>query len=160
MLAKVLQPRLETKDTEKDDIDRNLRILNRAYEVYEAAKRPDLAINLCLLKGSYLEKVDRRDVALKLYVSASQMYADQHYGVRDLFDRALVMLDGNENVRKRLAFCESVIKKIPRQRGPEDKKTGELNPSYVYVARAYIRTLQDAGQNALAADWEAKLKTK
>ena len=161
VLSKVLSPRLEAEgEADKEEVDRNLRVLNRAFQLYEKGKRPDLAVKLCLLQGNYFEALERKKSALKLYVTASEKYARQHYGFRQVFDRVLVMLSGDRNVRRRLAFCEMMIKKVPRQRSAFDKKLKQLNPSYVYVVRAYIRTLYAAGREKQAQRWEEKIRPK
>lgn len=163
VLEKVLAPRLETEAETKpdeDEIDRNLLVLKRAFQLYEKVERPDLAVKLCLLQGSYLEAAGRRKQALKLYVTASEKYAKLHYGFRDIFDRVLVMLAADRNVKRRLAFCAMMVKKVPRQRGNFDKKLKRLNPSYVYVVRAYVRALYAAGNDRAAQQWERKIQPR
>ncbi|KPJ57601.1 MAG: hypothetical protein AMS16_01265 [Planctomycetes bacterium DG_58] len=161
VLAKVLSPRLQVEgEPDKEEIDSNSRVLNRAFQLYEKAKRPDLAVKLCLLQGSYFEAVDRKMSALKLYATASEKYAREHYGFREVFDRVLVMLSGQKNLKRRLAFCEVMIKEVPKQRSAFDKKLNQLNPSYVYVVRAYIRALYAAGKDSLAERWEKKIEPK
>jgi len=161
VLEKVLTPRLDIEgDEDADEITRNLKILSRAFAAYNDAKRPDLAVKLCLLKGSYLEAIDRKKSALKLYVMASDNYAKEHYGFRDVFDRALLLMAGRKDLRRRLKFCDMMVKKVPRQRGDVDKKRKQFNPAYVYVVRAYIRALEEAGKDRAARHWEEKITTR
>ena len=161
VLAKILSPRLAAEgEPDKEEVDRNLLVLSRAFRLYEKDERPDLAVKLCVLQGEYLEAVKRQKAALRLYVTASETYATQHFGFRELFDRALLMLSDDKALRQRLAFCEMMVKKVPRQRGSFDKKLNQLNPSYVYVVRAYARALYAAGRDRQAQQWEEKIRPR
>lgn len=161
VLERIMAQRLQaTEDPDEKEVERNLRIMGRAFKFYNQTKRPDLAVALVLMQGSYLESLGRRKDALKLYAMASESYAKEHYGFQDAFDRVLQMLDGPRNLKKRLVFCAVMVEKVPRQRGWFDKKLKRLNPSYIYVVRAYIRTLQAAGNERLAQKWTAKIERK
>jgi hypothetical protein len=158
VLEKILAARLQTGDkTNEEEIKQNLAILDRAFLLYGQVKRPDLAVRLCMTRGSYLESLKRNQEAFRVYVMASEKYAKEHYGVRDTFDATMRLMDGPENLQRRLAFCEGMVKLVPRQRSGFQREANMLNPPYVHVVRAYIRTLQAAGRDDLARQWEASL---
>jgi len=90
----------------------------------------------------------------------AEMYANQHFGFNTLFDRAMKMMAGKENAKRRVIFCEAILKKVPRQRGDIDERLGELNPSYLHVAEACAGALRDAGMEGQAERLEASLVVK
>ena len=155
VLEKVLQPRFAAgPQTPPKEIAKNLNLLESAFQIYEKCQRPDLAVKLRGLQGAYLEAVGRKDKALKLYVLASERYVADHYGFVDLFDRALALMD---DVPMRLKYLQMVAERVPEYQSNFNRQTGDRNPVFVHVVKAYAEALRAAGNEAEAARWEGRI---
>jgi tetratricopeptide (TPR) repeat protein len=161
VLKEILAPRLKPAEKPAEaEIARNLQVLEKAFQVYEAAKRPDLSVRLRCLQGQYLEAVGRREEALKLYVMASEKYASEHYGFVSLYDRAVKMMQEDRQQDMLLKYMGMVAGKVPRFQGDFNQKHDLVNPVYVRVVKAYSSALRAAGKAADADGWDAKIPTK
>ena len=156
VLQKILSPRLTAGEgTPAAEVTRNLSILEKAFQIYEKAKRPDLAVMLRRFQGEYLEAVGRKDAALRLYVVASEQYAAEHYGFLDLFDRAMALMTDEA---MRLKYLAIMAEKVPEYGGDFNRQFKQRNAAFTHVVRAYVEALQAGGKSAEAAKWEARLK--
>jgi len=155
VLEKVLQPRFAAgPQTPQEEITKNLNLLESAFQIYEKCWRPDLSVKLRGLQGAYLEAVGQKDKALKLYVLASERYVAHHYGFVDLFDRALALMDDR---LMRLKYLQMVAEKVPEYQSDFNRQTGDQNPVFVHVVKAYAKALRAAGNEAEAAQWEGRI---
>jgi hypothetical protein len=156
VLQKILSPRLKAgQAAPAAEVGRNLAILERAFVIYEKARRPDLAVMLRRFQGEYLEAVGRKDAALKLYALASEQYAAEHYGFLDLFERAVALMTDDS---MRLKYLAIMAEKVPEFGGDFNRQFRQKNPAFVQVVRAYVEALQSAGKSSEAAKWDARLK--
>jgi tetratricopeptide (TPR) repeat protein len=157
----VLKPRLEgTADTDPEAIKKNLQLLDAAFALYEKGQRPDLAVVLRLMQGKYLEKVGRSEDALKHYETCSEKYADQHYGVTDLFDSALKLMAGPDKDVARFKYLDQMANLVPEYPTEFNRQNHYINPVYSHVVVAYANALIAAGKTAEAAQWAAKIGAK
>ena len=160
-LSDVLKPRLEgSADTDPETISKNLHLLDAAFGLYEKAKRPDLATVLRVMQGQYLEKVGRGEDALKLYVTNSEKYADQHYGVVELFDSAMKLLAVPAKDELRMKYLDLMAHKVPQYTSDFNRKYNLPNSIYTHVVEAYVAALKTAGKTAEAEQWAGKLDVK
>lgn len=161
VLDKILAPRLKPSEKPAEaEIARNLLVLEKAFQIYEAAKRPDLSVRLRCLQGQYLEAVGRREEALKHYVLASEKYASEHYGFLSLYDRAVKMMREDRHQDMMLKYMDMVAAKVPRFQSDFNQKYDLINPAYVYVVKAYASALRTAGRAADADIWDSKIPAK
>ncbi|MCX5674747.1 MAG: hypothetical protein NTX87_07040 [Planctomycetota bacterium] len=161
VLHRILQPRLKPATQPADaEIARNLQLLDRAFGVYESAKRPDLAVRLRALQGQYLEAVGRRDDALKLYAMASEKYAADHYGFLMLYDRAVAIMKEDRKPDMLLKYMGIMAARVPEYQADFNRKYDLKNPAWCVVVKTYADTLRAAGKSAEAQNWEAKLPKK
>ncbi|MCX5683740.1 MAG: hypothetical protein NT049_08650, partial [Planctomycetota bacterium] len=158
VLRQILEPRLKPAAKPPEaEITRNLQLLDRAFAVYDAAKRPDLAVLLKALQGQYLEAVDRRDEALKLYVAASEKYATEHYGFVVLYERAVKILQEDKKQDLLLKYMGQMAGRVPEYQADFNRKYDLKNPAWVLVLKTYAGALRAAGRAGEADSWEAKL---
>ncbi|HUW59102.1 MAG TPA: hypothetical protein VMZ92_20870 [Planctomycetota bacterium] len=154
VLEKVLSPRLTTAGhVPQDLIRRNLGVLNRALVLYDRLQRSDLAIQLVLVKGSYLVGLGREEAARKLYMLACEKYVNRHTRVAVLFDHALALMKQDTQRKQRLRFVGALANKVRR---PDFCGPGA--DVYTHVIETYIEELRAAGRDDLADEWNAKLK--
>jgi len=157
VLGKIMSVRLDIKDPPPNkEIAGNLRILENTFRVYDKAKRPDLAVKLRCLQGRYLEAVGRKDTARKLYIRESQKYAGEHYGVIELFDRALALLSGEDFEEERMSYLGTMANKVPKFQDKFNKDYGLVNRAYAHVVKAYVAALRAAGREDEASEWEKR----
>jgi hypothetical protein len=160
VLKQILAPRLLATGATppKAEIAANLQLLERAFKVYELARRPDLAVRLRALQGQYLEAVGSRQEALVVYATNSEKYAAQHFGFLELFLRAVKMMNEDrqqETLQKYLARMATIV---PEFQGDFGKKYDIQNPSFITVVTTYADCLREAGKMAEAEKMEAKIK--
>ena len=169
VLRQILAPRLKaTAPTVRTDpvvtraaeIAANEQLLERAFKVYDAAKRPDLAVRLRGLQGQYLEAVGRREEALKLYATNSEKYAALHYGFVELFDRAAKIMQEDKKQDLLLKYMALMAAAVPEFQSDFNKKNNLQNSAWVHVVKAYASVLRDAGKTTEAAAWDAKVLKK
>lgn len=160
-LQDILRPRLSRAEGAKDsDVKKNVGLLGKAFSLYNKAQRPDLAVKLRLLQGQYLEAAGHKDKALKLYIAASQQYVVAHFGFIPLFDRALSMLAGPANAKRRLKYLTFMANTVPKYQSNFNQKAQSVNPAYTHVVKAYVGSLKESGKNADAEKWAATLPKK
>jgi hypothetical protein len=158
VLSKILQPRMKPDSKPPDaEVAKNLQLLEKAFVMYEAAKRPDLAVRLRAFQGQYMEAVGRRDDALRGYVLASEKYANQHYGFLVLFDRAVKIMQEDKKQDMLLKYMAMMAAKVPEYQEEFNRKYDLKNTAWVHVVKAYVPALRTAGRTAEADTWEAKL---
>jgi hypothetical protein len=151
VLEKILEPRLAVaEDAEARDVSKNLRILETAFEVYAKAERPDLAVKLRCLQGKYLEAAGRKDDALKMYVTASEQYLEEHFGFLDLFGGACRLMKDSGQERLMLKYMGRVVGRVPSFKSDRNRTFGEVNPTYEAVVKMYAKALRAAGRGAEA----------
>jgi hypothetical protein len=161
VLSKILEPRMKRGAKPPDaEVAKNLQLLEKAFAMYEAAKRPDLAVRLRGFQGQYLEAVGRRDDALKGYVLASEKYANQHYGFVALFDRAVKIMQEDKKQDMMLKYVAMMAARVPEYQDDFNRKYDLKNSAWVHVAKAYVGALRAAGRTAEADAWEARLPKK
>ncbi len=160
VLQKILQPRLKADSPPATEVAANLQLLERAFQVYDAAKRPDLAVRLRGLQGQYMEAVGRRDDALKLYATNSEKYAALHYGFLDLFDRAVKIMQDDKKQDLLLKYLALMAPAVPEYQSDLYKKSGIQNPAWIHVVKTYASALRDAGKTTDATVWDAKVLKK
>ncbi|MCX5677468.1 MAG: hypothetical protein NTX87_21005, partial [Planctomycetota bacterium] len=161
VLSRILQPRMKPGTKPPDaEVAKNLQLLEKAFAMYEAAKRPDLAVRLRAFQGQYTEAVGRRDDALKGYVLCSEKYADQHYGFVVLFDRAVKIMQEDNKQDLMLKYMAMMTAKVPEHPSSFQQKFDLKNPAWTHVVKAYASALRAAGRSAEADGWEAKLAKK
>jgi len=161
VLTRILQPRLKPATKPSDaEITRNLQLLDRAFTVYDSAKRPDLAVRLRALQGQYLEAVGRREDALKLYATASEQYATEHYGFLTLYDRAIALMREDRKQDLLLKYMGIMADRVPEYQADFNRKYDLENPAWIHVLKTYAAALRTAGRTAEADAWEAKLPKK
>ena len=160
VLRQILAPRLKATAPPAAEIAANVQLLERAFKVYDAAKRPDLAVRLRGLHGQYLEAVGRRDEALKLYATHSEKYAALHYGFVELFDRAVKIMQEDKKQDLLLKYLALMAPAVPEFQSDFNKKNNLQNPAWVHVVKTYASALRDAGKTADAAAWDAKVLKK
>jgi hypothetical protein len=161
VLSKILQPRMKPETKPPDaEVTKNLQLLENAFAMYEAAKRPDLAIRLRGFQGRYLEAVGRRDDALSVYARASERYASEHYGFVVLFDRAVKIMQEDNKQDMMLEYMAVMATKIPKYHDDFNRKHDLKNGEWVRIVKAYVAVLRTAGRSAEADGWEAKLAKK
>ena len=161
VLSKILQPRMKPDSKPPDaEVAKNLQLLEKAFAMYEAAKRPDLAVRLRAFQGQYTEAVGRRDDALRGYVLASEKYANQHYGFLVLFDRAVKIMQEDKKQDMLLKYMAMMAAKVPEYQEEFNRKYDLKNTAWVHVVKAYVPALRTAGHTAEADTWEAKLPKK
>jgi len=157
VLHKIMSVRLKPDhEVGKKEILGNLRLLDDTFRVYQKAKRPDLAVKLRCLQGQYLEAVGRNDTARKLYVRESQKYAAEHYGVIELFDRALALMTGDDLEEERLKYLETMANKVPKFQSKFNEDYGLVNRAYTHVVKTYVAALRAAGREEEAKEWEKR----
>ncbi len=155
VLVRVLTPRLAVAEKPApQDVSRNVAVLEKAFQIYEASRRPDLAVKLRSFQGAYLEAVGRKAEALRLYVLASERYCSEHYGFLDLFDRAMELM---EDDRMRLKYLGVLADRVPEYAGDFNRRFKQKNPAFVEVVEAYVEALGAAGRTAEARRWENRL---
>ncbi|MCX5656425.1 MAG: hypothetical protein NTY65_17455 [Planctomycetota bacterium] len=158
VLSKILQPRMKPDSKPTDaEVARNLQLLDKAFAMYEAAKRPDLSVRLRAFQGQYTEAVGRRDDALKGYVLCSEKYANQHYGFVVLFDRAVKIMQEDKKQDMMLKYMAMMAAKVPEYQEDFNRKYDLKNTAWVHVVNAYVEALRAAGRAADADTWQAKL---
>ena len=158
VLSKILQPRMKPDSKPPDaEVARNLQLLEKAFAVYEAAKRPDLAVRLRAFQGQYTEAVGRRDDALRGYVLCSEKYANQHYGFVVLFDRAVKIMQEDKKQDMMLKYMAMMAAKVPEYQEDFNRKYDLKNAAWVHVVKAYVEALRAAGRTADADTWQARL---
>jgi hypothetical protein len=158
VLSKILQPRMKPDSKPSDaEVAKNLQLLEKAFAMYEAAKRPDLAVRLRAFQGQYTEAVGRRDDALRGYVLASEKYANQHYGFLVLFDRAVKIMQEDKKQDMLLKYMGMMAAKVPEYQEEFNRKYDLKNTAWVHVVKAYVPALRTTGRTAEADTWEAKL---
>jgi len=135
-------------------------LLDKAFAVYEAAQRPDLAVKLRLLQGAYLEATANQDKALKLYVAASQQYVTSHFGFIDLFDRAVALMAADDKQAMKMKYLDYMVKAVPKYQGEFNRETRDVNDAYIHVVKAYAEALEAAGKKDEAARWKAEAGDK
>jgi hypothetical protein len=161
VLTRILQPRLKPATKPSDaEITRNLQLLDRAFTVYDSAKRPDLAVSLRALQGQYLEAVGRREDALKLYATASEQYATEHYGFLTLYDRAVALMREDRKQDLLLKYMGIMAAKVPEYQEEFNRQYDLKNTAWVHVVKTYVGALRAAGRSAEAQNWENKLPKK
>jgi hypothetical protein len=161
VLRKILTPRLKPAVKPADtEITRNLKLLDRAFQLYDKAARPDLAVKLLALQGQYLEGVGRRDDALKLYTTASEKYASQHYGFLELYDRAVKLMEEDRKQDLLLKYMAMMANAVPEFQSDFNRTNKLTNPAFAYVVKTYATALRKAGKTADASQWEARLPKK
>jgi len=157
VLCTILGPRLKAEAAVPDPVvSGNMNVLEKAFQLYEKAQRPDLGAKLCSVKGKYLEDLGRKDDALLFYMRTSEAYASEHYGFVALFKRALALLEGPENQSKRLKYIDIIAAKVPEYQTAWNRRYHERNPSFVYVLQVCVKELRNCGQNDKADDIEAR----
>lgn len=157
-LSDVLKPRLEgSADTDPETIKKNLKLLDAAFALYEKDQRPDLAVTLRVMQGKYLEKVGRSEDALKLYVNCGEKYADQHYGVIELFDSAMKLLAIPAKDALRMKYLDLMAHKVPQFTSDFNRKYNLPNSVYTHVVEGYVAALKSAGKTAEADQWADKI---
>jgi len=155
VLEKILTPRFKAgQEARRAEIQKNLGILEKAFQIYARCQRPDLAVMLRGLQGRYLEAVGDTEKALQLYVLASEQYAQEHYGFLALFDRALQLMQDKE---KKMKYIRIMVEKVPEYPSSFQKEFKIKNEAFVHVVQAYIQALKDAGKTDEASKWEARL---
>lgn len=160
-LEDILAPRLASSEEVPDaEVKANIGLLDKAFLLYEKAGRPDLAVKLRVLQGRYLEATANQDKALKLYVAASQQYVRAHFGFLELFDRALAMMQGEGQGKMRLRYLDYMANNVPQYRSDMDRDSGDVNPAFSRVAKAYADELKRIGKSDEAEKWESKLPKK
>jgi len=158
VLSKILQPRMKPGVKPPDaEVAKNLQLLEKAFAMYEAAKRPDLSVRLRAFQGQYTEAVGRRDDALKGYVLCSEKYANLHYGFVALFDRAVKIMQEDKKQDLMLKYMAMMVTKVPEYQDDLNRKHDIKNPAYLHVAKAYVGALRAANRSSEADTWEAKL---
>lgn len=158
VLGKILRARFATsEENQPKAIAGNLRTLDKAFKIYERARRPDLAVELRVLQGDYLASMGHPREALKVYADACERYATEHYGFLELFRRALNLMEDKEYDRPRLRFLTAVSNRVPKYQSTWNRKHQLVNPAYVTVVRAYVEESRRVGNARLATQWEAKL---
>jgi hypothetical protein len=161
VLSKILQPRMKPDSKPPDaEVAKNLQLLEKAFAMYEAAKRPDLAVRLRVFQGQYTEAVGRREDALKGYVLCSEKYAGQHYGFLVLFDRAVKIMQEDKKQDLLPKYVAMMVAKVPEYQDDLDRKYDLKNTAWVHVVKTYVGALRTAGRTAEADSWEAKLAKK
>jgi len=161
VLSKILQPRMKP-DTKPPDaeVNKNMQLLERAFAMYEAAQRPDLAVRLRGFQGQYLEAVGRRDDALRGYARASEKYANQHYGFVPLFDRAVKIMQEDKKQDMLLKYMGMMAATVPEYQSDFNRKNELKNDAWVHVVKAYVGVLRTAGRASDVNIWEARLQEK
>lgn len=158
VLSKILQPRMKPGAKPSDaEVARNLQLLEKAFAMYEAAKRPDLSVRLRAFQGQYTEAVGRRDDALKGYVLCSEKYANLHYGFVALFDRAVKIMQEDSKHDLMLKYMAMMVTKVPEYQDDLNRKHDIKNDAYLHVVKAYVGALRTANRSSEADTWEAKL---
>jgi hypothetical protein len=161
VLSKILEPRMKPDSKPPDaEVAKNLQLLEKAFAMYEAAKRPDLAVRLRAFQGQYTEAVGRRDDALRGYVLSSEKYANQHYGFVVLFDRAVKIMQEDKKQDMLLKYMAMMAGKVPEYQDDFNRKYDLKNTAWVRVVKAYIPALRAAGRSGDADTWEARLPKK
>jgi len=161
VLLRIITPKLLAGDAaDQAEIRLTVAMLDRTYAVYQRAIRPDLAAKLRLLQGKYLEVAGLKDKALQLYINASEHYVRKHYGVVPLFDRAVILMDGESRAAERLAYMKHMAETVPeyfhRAWMPSDtwrQREGNINPAYTHICKAYHDALVKAGRTEEAKAW-------
>jgi hypothetical protein len=160
VLEQILSPRLKTSTPPAAEVTANLQLLDRAFQVYDAAKRPDLAVKLRGLQGKYLEAVGRREDALKLYATVSEKYAGLHYGFLDLFDRAVKIMQEDKRQDMLMKYLAAMLAAVPEYQEDFNRKNNLQNTAWLHVIRSYAQVLRDAGKTAEAKALEARIYVK
>ena len=161
VLSKILQPRMkpDTKPTDAE-VSKNMQLLEKAFAMYEAAQRPDLAVRLRGFQGRYLEAVGRRDDALRGYVLASEKYASEHYGFVALFDRAVKIMQEDKKQDMLLKYTGMMAATVPEYQDDFNRKHDLKNGAWSHVVKAYVDVLRTAGRASDVNIWEARLQKK
>ena len=160
-LQDIIKPRLTPTEKVADrDVTANLAMLEKAFNFYQQAQRPDLAVNLRLLQGQYLEAVGQQDRAVKLYVAASQQYAKEHFGFIPLFDKAVEMMTDDSQQPLRLRYLTFMAGAVPEFSGSANTRTRSANSAFAHVVKKYVEELDACGKGEEARKWESRLPKK
>jgi acetyl esterase/lipase len=57
----------------------------------------------------------------------------------------------------RLKYLQMVAEKVPEYQSDFNRQTGDRNPVFVHVVKAYAEALRAAGNPAEAARWEGRI---
>jgi hypothetical protein len=112
-------------------VQKNLAVLERAFQLFEQAKRPDLSAKVRGLHGQYLEALGRPEDAVKVYVAAAQQYADKHYGFISLVERVIELKKGPEHRNWRIAFLKAMLPKVPEYQSDWARMARYQNVAFV-----------------------------
>ncbi|MBN2584169.1 MAG: hypothetical protein JXL80_13990 [Planctomycetes bacterium] len=158
VLAMIFEPRIAAAgEAATEDAKRDLAILDRAFAFYETAGRPDLAARLRFMQGRYAEALGRDKAALDLYIANSQKYVKVHYGLLDLFNRAMAMMADEKFAKARLKYLDFMARNVPRYPTAFNRQFEIPSSSYRQILNAYIAELRNLGSNQEADTWQAKL---
>jgi outer membrane protein assembly factor BamB len=112
-------------------VQKNLAVLEQAFQLFEQAKRPDLSAKVRGLHGQYLEALGRHEDAVKVYVAAAQQYADKHYGFIMLVERVIELKKGPEHRNWRIAFLNALLPKVKEYQSSWARLAGNQNVAFV-----------------------------
>ncbi len=136
----------------EDDAEKQNALYTKLIQMYEQAKRPDLAFQARMVLAKRLEEQDNAMSAANLLADGIQRHPDEGRFVPKVLDELERLCQTIENGDQVLIpFLASFLPKIPQKRGRDPSK---------YCMQMYERAIarfQEAGRADLAARYQAEL---